>query len=100
KQAMQNVQEAKRILASVRKKHLPGIRQLDLDSVVDYFENNVRKHAKSSEATAFDNMARSAKRAIESTSSEFENIIEQMRIMNWQVLWRQDWFVVDVFKRF
>jgi molecular chaperone DnaK len=100
KQAMQNVQEAKRILASVRKKHLPSIRQLDLDSVMDFFQQYVREHAKSSEATAFDNMARSAKRVIESTSSEFENIIDQMKIMNWQILWRQDWFVVEEFKRF
>ncbi|MBT9167926.1 MAG: Chaperone protein DnaK [Syntrophomonadaceae bacterium] len=100
KQAMQNVHEAKRIIASVRKEHLSSIRQLDLDSVTAFFQENIRQHAKSSEATAFDNMARSAKRAIESTSSEFENIIDQMRGMNWQILWRQDWFVVDTFKRF
>ncbi|MFA4829102.1 MAG: Hsp70 family protein [Thermodesulfovibrionales bacterium] len=100
KLAMQNIDEAKRILANVRKEHLSSIRQLDLDSVTAFFQENIRQHAKSSEAMAFDNMARSAKRAIESTSSEFENIIDQMRGMNWQILWRQDWFVVDTFKRF
>ncbi|MBF0319505.1 MAG: Hsp70 family protein [Nitrospirae bacterium] len=100
KQAMQNIQEAKRLIASVRKEHLPGIRQLDLDSVMDFFQKDVRQHAKSSEATVFDKMARSAKHAIESTSSEFEDILSEMKGMNWQILWRQDWFVVDEFKRF
>lgn len=100
KLAMQNIDDAKKMLAKIRKEHLPSIRQLDLDGVMDFFQKNVRQHAKSSEATAFDNMARSAKRAIESTSSEFENIIDQMKIMNWQILWRQDWFIVDTFKRF
>lgn len=100
KQAMQNVHEAKRIIANVRKETLSSIRQLDLDSVTAFFQEHVKEHAKSSEVTAFDNMARSSKRAIDSTSSEFENIIEQMKIMNWQILWRQDWFVVNEFKRF
>jgi molecular chaperone DnaK len=100
KQAMQNVYEAKRIIAGVRKEHLPSIRQLDLDSLSEFFHGYVKEHAKSSEVTQFENMARSAKRAIDSTSSEFENIIEQMKIMNWQILWRQDWFVVNEFKRF
>lgn len=100
KQAMQNIHEAKRIIASVRKEHLSSIRQLDLDSVTGFFQEHIKEHAKSSEITAFDNMARSAKRVIDATSSEFENIIEQMKIMNWQILWRQDWFVVNEFKRF
>jgi molecular chaperone DnaK len=100
KQAMQNVHKAKHLIAKVRKEHLSSIRQLDLDSATEFFQGHVREHAKSSEVTAFDNMARSAKRAIDSTSSEFENMIEQMKIMNWQILWRQDWFIVDTFKRF
>jgi molecular chaperone DnaK len=100
KQAMQNVHEAKCIIANVRKENLSSMRQLDLDSVTAFFQEHVKEHAKSSEVTAFDNMARSAKRAIDSTSSEFENIIDQMKIMNWQILWRQDWFVVNEFKRF
>jgi len=100
KQAMQNVHEAKRIIANVRKENLSSMRQLDLDSVTAFFQEHIKEHAKSSEVTAFDNMARSAKRAINATSSEFENIIDQMKIMNWQILWRQDWFVVNEFKRF
>ena len=100
KQAMQNVHEAKRIIASVRKEHLPTIRQLDLASVTEFFRQYVKEHAKPSEVTTFETRARSAKREIDSIPSEFENIIEQMRIMNWQILWREDWFVIDEFKHF
>lgn len=100
KQAMQNVHEAKRIIASVRKEHLSSIRQLDLDSVTKFFEKFVKQYAKSSEVTSFDNMAKSAKKKIDESSSEFENMIDHMRGMNWDILWRQDWFVVDTFKRF
>jgi molecular chaperone DnaK len=38
KQAMDNVQEAKRLLALTRKEHLKDIRQLELDRAVDFFE--------------------------------------------------------------
>jgi molecular chaperone DnaK len=100
KLAMQNIDEAKSILAKVRKEHLSSIRQIDLDSVVEFFQKSIKQHAKSSEITAFDNMARSAKLSLERPGSDFENMIEQMKEMNWQILWRQDWFIVDTFKRF
>lgn len=99
KLAMQNIQEAKRLMAKVRKEHLPSIRQLELDGVVSFFQDHVREFAKASEITSFESMIKSAKRVIDSKASEFENIIDQMKNMNWQILWRQDWFVVDTFKR-
>lgn len=100
KEAMEKILEAKRIMANIRKAHLPSMRQFDLDSVIDLFQEHIKQHAKSSEITAFENMAKSAKKYIDSPSSEFENLIDQMKGMNWQIIWRQDWFVVDRFKRF
>jgi molecular chaperone DnaK len=100
KQAMQNVHEAKRIIANVRKEHLPSIRQIDLENVIKFFQQYVKEYAKPSECTSFDNMARSAKLSMERPGSDFENMIDQMRGMNWEILWRQDWFVIDKFKRF
>jgi len=46
KQAMDNVQEAKRLLALTRKEHLKDIRQLELDRTVGFFEKAVRQHAR------------------------------------------------------
>src|SRR6185437_14790126 len=58
KQAMDSVQEAKRLMALTRKEHLKDIRQLELERAVDFFEKTVRQHARPTEATSFDNLVR------------------------------------------
>lgn len=98
KQAMDNVQEAKRLLAEVRKQHAKVIRQNDLDSCLKFFNEVVRKNARPTEANSFDNLARTAQRAIDNNSADFDNHLEQLKVRNWEILWRQDWFVVDTFK--
>ena len=99
KQAMDNVQEAKRLLALARKEHLKDIRQMELDKTVDFFDEHVREHARSTEANAFDNLSKTAQRAIDSNSGDFEAHIDDLRGKNFIILWRQDWFVLDRFKR-
>ena len=99
KQAMDNVQEAKRLLALTRKEHLKDIRQLELDRVVDFFEKAVRQHARPTEATSFDNLVKTAQRALENNGSDFESHLDDLRSRNFMILWRQDWFVIDHFKR-
>lgn len=98
KQAMDNVQEAKRLLALTRKEHLKDIRQLELDRTVDFFERTIRQHARPTEATSFDSLVKTAQRAIENNSSDFESHLDDLRGRNFMILWRQDWFVIDRFK--
>lgn len=98
KQAMDNVQEAKRLLASARKEHLKDIRQLELDKTVEFFDKHVREHARPTEANAFDNLAKTAQRAIDNNSGDFEAHLDDLRGKNFMILWRQDWFVIDRFK--
>ena len=98
KQAMDNVQEAKRLLAVARKEHLKVIRQMELDNAVEFFEKHVREHARSTEANAFDNLAKTAQRAIDNNSGDFEAHLDDLRGKNFMILWRQDWFVIDRFK--
>lgn len=98
KQAMDNVQEAKRLLALTRKEHLKDIRQLELERAVDLFEKTVRQHARPTEATSFDNLVKTAQRAIDNNSSDFESHLDDLRGRNFLILWRQDWFVIDRFK--
>ena len=98
KQAMDNVQEAKRLLALARKEHLKDIRQLELDKFVEFFDETVREHARPTEANAFDNLAKTAQRAIDNNSSDFESYLGDLRSKNFPILWRQDWFVIDRFK--
>jgi molecular chaperone DnaK len=74
KQAMDNVLEAKRLLALARKEHLKEIRQLELDKAIEFFDKVVRKHARPSEERAFDNLAKTAQRVIGNNSGEFERM--------------------------
>lgn len=98
KQAMDNVLEARRLLARVRQDHRKEIRQLDLDQCLEYFRSYVKEHARQIEISAFENLARTAQRAIDNNSSDFESNLEQLQFRNFEILWRQDWFVVNRFK--
>ena len=98
KQAMDDVQEARRLLALVRKEHLKDIRQLELDKAVEFFDKAVREHARPTEASAFDKLVKTAQLAIDSPSGDFEAHLDDLRAKNFVILWRQDWFVIDRFK--
>lgn len=98
KQAMDNIQEAKRLLALARKEHLKVIRQIDLDKRIERFNEVIRKYAKPTEETAFDNLVKTAQRAIDDNKPEFEALLADLSDKCFWILWRQDWFVIDRFK--
>lgn len=98
KQAMDHVQEAKRLLALTRKEHLKDIRQLELDKAVEFFDKVVREQARPTEASSFDNLVKTAQRAIDNNSGDFESHLDDLRGRNFMILWRQDWFVIERFK--
>lgn len=98
KQAMDRVLEAKKLLAQVRKANRPAIRKIELDSCTEFFNQHVRQFARPAEVSSFENLARTAQRAIDKDTPEFESLLSDMRGKNWEVLWRQDWFVADRFK--
>lgn len=100
KQAMDNIQDAKKLLADVRKANVKEIRQLDLDACIKFFDDVIREIARPTEISAFENLARTAERSIDKIGPEFESHLESLKARNWEILWRQDWFVVDTFKRF
>ena len=97
-EAMEKVLEARRLLAQVRKEHLKEIRQIDLDGVVSFFDKHIRQHARPSEALAFDNLAKTAQRSIDRNDKDFEHHLDEMKGKNFEILWRQDWFVIERFK--
>lgn len=96
-QAMSDIQEAKKLLAISRKDNRKVIRQMDLDSCVDFFNKVVRKHARPIEASAFDKLAITAKTAIDNNKGDFESHLQDLRQKNWDILYQQDWFVIDRF---
>jgi molecular chaperone DnaK len=97
-EAMEKVLEAKRLLAQVRHEHRRQIRQIDLGMVLSFFDECVRKHARPSETTAFDNLVKTAQRSIDQNDNDFESHLDDLKGKNFDILWRQDWFVVERFK--
>lgn len=97
-EAMEGVVEARRLLAQVRKENLKEIRQMELDNTSQFFNAHVRRYARPSEESGFENLSRTAQRSIEENNRNFENYLNELRGKNFEILWRQDWFVVQKFK--
>ena len=97
-EAMERVLEARRLLAQVRKENLRGVRQMELDGAVGFFNEHIRQLARPSEETAFDNLARTAQRATDRNERDFEIHLNELKGKSFEILWRQDWFVVESFK--
>lgn len=98
KQALDNVQDATKIMAHTRKDHLQDIRQLDLTHTVDVFNDAVRQYARPSEVASFESLVKTAQRTIDNNSGDFEAHLAELRGRNFNILWRQDWFVIDRFR--
>jgi molecular chaperone DnaK len=97
--ADEDIRTAKRLLSLVRDEHLRDIRSLDLDKAVSTFENDLRKYASPAEAADFTNLSATARRSIDRDDSDFEMYLGKLEGMNFGIQWRQDWFIVEVFKR-
>jgi len=97
KQAMDDVLEAKRVMAALRKTHLKTIRQIELDAVVSSHDQFVKQFARPAEASNFENLARTAQISIDRSTDDFEIHLDDLRSSNFRILWRQEWFVVDRF---
>lgn len=98
KQAMDNIQEAKKLLAQARKEHLKVIRQLEFDKFIQFFDTHVRQHSRPTELNSFDSLVKTAQRSIDSNSNDFESYLDGLRNRAFLILWRQDWFIIDRFK--
>ena len=97
-EAMEKVHESRRLLDKVKQDHLKEIRKMDLDITVDFFNQYIREHARPTEISTFDNLTRTAQRSIDKNDSGFEHHLDDLRGKNLDILWRQDWFVVERFK--
>ena len=97
-EAMAGVEEARRILGEVRKRNLKEIWQIDLDRVTGLFNNHLREIARPSEEEDFDKAVRTAQGVIDRNGGDFERPLNELMRTSFEILWRQDWFVVEKFK--
>ncbi len=98
-QANNELLEAKKIINKTRQDNLKEIRQIDLDLCVDVFNDVIRQFAQPAEEHAFDSLVRTAQKSINNNDPDFDNILNNIRTKNTTILFRQDWFVVDAYKR-
>jgi molecular chaperone DnaK len=97
--ADEDIRAAKQLLSQVREEHLREIRELDLDKAVSVFEKDLREHATQSEADDFDNLAETARRSIDRDDADFEFYFGKLESMSFGIQWRQDRYIVELFKR-
>lgn len=97
-QASNDLLEIKKLLFEVRKDNLSQIRQGELDDCIASFDAQARKYARPTEAEAFDRQAQAAQRAIDRNEADFESLLEQLNGKIFPILYRQDWFAIDLFK--
>ena len=98
KEAMEGVVDARRLVAQVRKDHRKPTRQLELDRVSQRFDRLVRQYARPDEEKDFDNLVRTAQRSIDRDDNDFESHLSKLGSRNFKILWRQDWYVMEIFK--
>lgn len=91
--------EAKKLINRTRQDNLKVIRQMDLDSCVQFFDEVVRQFAKPAEEHSFDSLVRTAQRSIDRNDADFDNILDNLKTKNTIILLRQDWFIVDWYQR-
>lgn len=91
--------EAKRLISQTRQANLKTIRQIELDRLVKFIDNTVRPYATQAEEQSFDNLIRTAQRSIDYNGDDFNNILYNIRVKNGSVLYKQEWFIIEQYKR-
>ena len=91
------VWEAKRLLAKVRKERLKEFHQIELSGVVDSF-NEVRRDVLPAEVTTFYTLTKTAQHALDNDVESFEEHLDELKRKDFELHWRQDWFVIKLFR--
>jgi molecular chaperone DnaK len=95
--AREAINEAFRVYMEFWLAHNKEMRKKQLDSCVSYFNSKARKHAQSADAERFDELARVAERDIGNEGIEFEERLKEMQNLRFNILWKQDWYVIEIF---
>lgn len=95
-EAYNDLYEARKILSGIRKDHAREVNLMDLESCTEYFSRHAAEYATQSESAAFNNLARTARRY--ASDSGFERYLNELWRKTYSILYRQDWFVMGLFR--
>lgn len=80
-----DILHAKKILNKLRRENLSEIRQKELDHLIEFYQNEIINYSTTENKDEFEKLFAAVNQAIKNTSSEFEDILEQVRCLNYQV---------------
>tara|TARA_Y100001968_G_C19442800_1_gene763505 strand:- start:338 stop:2827 length:2490 start_codon:yes stop_codon:yes gene_type:complete len=98
--SMENIQTVKKLLSEVRLENLKEIRQIDLDNYIVFFNTNCKSLATVSELQQMKDLSNIAQRSIDIEEDDFDTHIGQINQLMYRILWRDDSFICNEFKRF
>ncbi len=97
-EAHEYVLESRRVLGQVRKEHREAIRCSELDDLMSRFNRHLREVASTPEIQTFENLSKTAQRAIERQDHDVERFLEELKSNEFGILWRQPGFLIAIFQ--
>ena len=94
--AYNDLQEVKREMARIRKRHLRDVRRLDLEKACLNFRS-WEERATVAEKARFKTLKETAELTISENSPDFETIISEIHSLTSNVMWRSDLLVEQIF---
>lgn len=91
--------QARQNLNKIRRANIEIIRERHLASFMEDYEKQYSKYADEEENSRYQKLFAAAKDRIKESGSGFENIIEQLRYLNYDVMAKSDEFIVEDFAR-
>ena len=80
-----DILHAKKILNKIRRENLSEIRQKELKHLIEYYQQKMIKYSDEDDQNEYNKLFESAKQAIRNNNSEFEDILAQVRYLNYRV---------------
>lgn len=99
-EAWNKIYEVKRLLSKTRERNLKAIRQGELERQLAIYEESAKPYATAVELARYEGLRHNAGKCIDKNDSEFELTLAKIHDEIFTILWRQDWFVIDLFNHF
>lgn len=80
-----DILHAKKILNKLRRENLSEIRQKELNHLIEYYQNKMSNYSDIEDNKEYEKLFEVAKQAIKNSSSEFEDVLNQVRYLNYRV---------------
>ena len=100
KKASEDVEQAKKYISQARKDNLSTIRKMELDNAIQFFFESVANYASEAESSNFNTLVAYANKVINGDNSAFEVQLQEINSLTFKILFKQDWFIIDMFRNY